>query len=254
MRTKVVMPREGAIFGWRALIGWIHSLGMVSHTPLDLYQLVPEGFGFMFSILGKLDQSKEQTELALSRLEAMADLLGKNGAEYIIANSSPMVTHGGPGADREVIQRIEKSGGCPATTTTTAAVQAMKAMDLRRVALCSPYSKENKKLQVFLEAEGFQIVGEYGMTSSLWDIHRLPAEYSYKIAKDAFRGAPNADCLYMAGGRLRVLEIAEELEADIGAPVIASTPATVWQMLQDLKFHAPITGYGRLLAEMPSKV
>lgn len=249
------MPREGAIFGWRAMIGWIHSLGMVSHTPLDLYQLVPEGFGFMFSTLGKLDQSKEQTELALSRLEDMADLLAKNGAEYIIANSSPMVTHGGPGADREVIGRISRAaGGVPATTTTTAAVLAMKALDVHRVALCSPYSKENKKLQVFLEAEGFEIVGEYGMTASLWDIHRLSSEYSYKIAKEAFRSAPNADCLYMAGGRLRVMEIQEELEKDIGAPVIASTPATVWQMLNDLGFHEPVTGYGRLLAELPPRV
>lgn len=172
------MNRDGAIFGCRALIGWIHSLGVISHTPLDLYRLLPDGVGVMFSTLGKMDQSKEQTEAALTRLESMAELLARNGAEYIITNSSPMVTYGGPGADRDIIARIERVAGCPATTTTTAAVLAMRALGLRRIVLCSPSASQNAKLKTFLEAEGFEVVGDYGMDRSLWDIHLLPAESS----------------------------------------------------------------------------
>lgn len=41
--------RSGAEFGWRALVGWIHSYGMLHSTPLDLYRLVPDGYGFLFS-------------------------------------------------------------------------------------------------------------------------------------------------------------------------------------------------------------
>ena len=247
------MNRDGAIFGWRALIGWIHSIGMLSHTPLDLYRLLPDGVGVMFSTLGKLDQSPEQTELALSRLEAMAELLAKNGAEYLIVNSSPMVTHGGPGADREIMARMERVAGCPATTTTTAAVLAMKALGMQRIVMCSPYASQNDKLKVFLEAEGFEVVGGYGMDRSLWDIHLLPAEYAYRIARNAFSTAPEADGLYMAGGRLRVLEIAEELEQDLGVPVVGSTQATVWQALDDLRIRVPVSGYGRLLGELPPR-
>lgn len=245
------MQGDRAIFGWRALLGWIHSLGMLSHTPLDLYRLFPEGVGIMFSTLGKLDQSSEQTEAALSRLETMAELLGKNGAEYMIVNSSPMVTHGGPGADRMILDRIRRVAGCEGTTTTTAAINAMKALGVKRLTLCSPYSSQNDKLRVFLEACGFEVVGQYGMTDSLWNIHRLPGEYAYKIARDTWRSAPQSDALYMAGGRLRVLEIAEELENDIGAPVVASTPAVVWQTMKDLNIKVPVKGYGRLLAELP---
>lgn len=245
------MNREGAIFGWRALIGWIHSLGMISHTPLDLHRLFPEGFGVMFSTLGKLDQSVEQTEAALSRLETMAELLGKNGAEYIIVNSYPMVTHGGPNAAQEIIARIRKAAGCPATTTASAAVAAMRAMGMRRIVMCSPYAHENEKIKTFVEAHGFEVCGEYGLKQSLWEIHRLPAEYGYGVARKAFESAPDADGLFLPGGRLRTLEVTEELERDLGVPVVASTQAVVWQTLQDLKFHAPIQGYGRLLAELP---
>jgi hypothetical protein len=49
--------RSGAEFGWRALIGWIHSYGMLHSTPLDLYRLVPDGYGFLFTTLGKKDSA-----------------------------------------------------------------------------------------------------------------------------------------------------------------------------------------------------
>lgn len=245
------MDRTGAMFGWRALIGWVNSLAVISHSPLELYRLLPDGVGVMFSTLGKLDQSPEQTEAALSRLEEVARSLGTYGAKVIIANSSPMVVHGGPGADRPIISRMERAGGCRATTTTTAAVAAMRALGVKRVALCSPYGKVNPQLRAFLEGEGFEIGGDAGLDRDLWDIQRLPAEYSYRLGREAFRAAPEAECLYMAGGLLRALEVVEPLEADLGVPVVASTPASVWQMLRILGIDAPRERLGRLLQEFP---
>ena len=60
--------RSGAEFGWRALVGWIYSYGMLHSTPLDLYRLVPDGYGFLVTTLGKKDQSAAETEAALGRL------------------------------------------------------------------------------------------------------------------------------------------------------------------------------------------
>ena len=57
--------RSGAEFGRRALVGWIHSYGMLHSTPLDLYRLVPDGYGFLFTTLGKKDQSAAETKIAL---------------------------------------------------------------------------------------------------------------------------------------------------------------------------------------------
>jgi maleate cis-trans isomerase len=56
----------------------------------------------------------------------------------------------------------------------------------------------------------------------------------------------------MAGGRLRVLDVIEELEEDLKAPVIASTPAVVWELLNYFGTTTPIAGYGRLLREFPA--
>jgi maleate cis-trans isomerase len=131
--------RSGAEFDRRALVGWIHSYGMLHSTPLDLYRLVPDGYGFLFTTLGKKDQSAAETEAALGRLVESAELLARNGAEFFAVNSSPMVTHGGPGSDLALIQRITDATGRPGTTTTTSAMRAMRALGVSKIALCSPY-------------------------------------------------------------------------------------------------------------------
>ena len=244
--------RSGAEFGWRALIGWIHSYGMLHSTPLDLYRLVPEGYGFLFTTLGKKDQSTSETEAALARLTDSAALLAQNGAEFFCVNSSPMVTHGGVGADLRLIDSIAQATGRPGTTTTTSAVRAMKAMGIRKIALCSPYKARNEKLQVFLEGEGLTVVGSYGMSEELTRIHRLPGETAYRVGRDAFRAAPGAEALYMAGGRLRALDVVAPLEEDLKVPVIASTPAVVWEVLTHFGTTTPIEGYGQLLRDFPT--
>jgi maleate cis-trans isomerase len=247
--------RDGAEFGWRGLVGWIHSYGMLHHTPQDLYSLLPEGIGILFTTLGKRDQSDEETEAALGRLNDSASLLAANGAEFFVANSTPMVTHRGPGGDKAIIKSMsDASGGVPGTTTTTAAVNAMKAMDIKRITLCTPYKGANEKMKIFLAAEGIEVVHEYGMTEKLTKIHRLPAEASYRVARNAVWEAPECDALYMPGGRLPVMEIINELESDIGIPVIASTPTIVWEICQFFGIRESIGGMGALLKQFPDPV
>lgn len=244
--------RQGAEFGWRALVGWIHSYGMLHSVPVDLYRLLPEGYGILFTTLGKRDQSDGETEAALARLNASADLLARNGAEYFVLNSSPMITHGGPGSDLRLIDQLREVTGQPGTTTTTAAMRALRAIGAKRLALSSPYVTANPKLKAFLEAEGFEIVSEYGMSEDLTRIHRIPGEVAYRVGRNAFRAANGkADALYMAGGRLRAIDVIEELESDLKAPVIASTPAVVWEMCNHFGTTEPIEGFGRLVREFP---
>ena len=245
---------NGAEFGWRALVGWIHSYGMLHSTPLDLYRLLPEGYGLLFTTLGKRDQSDAETESALGRLQTYAELLAANGAEYFCVNSSPMVTHGGPGADLKIIESIREATGQPGTTTTTSAIRAMKALGVKKIALCSPYKLRNAKLEEFVEAHGFEVVGSVGMSADLTEIHRMPSEVSYRLGRDAVRAAPGAEALYMAGGRLRVLDVIQELEDDIKIPVIASTPAVVWEMTSHFGATKPLDGFGRLLSEYPDNL
>ena len=48
----------------------------------------------------------------------------------------------GIGYDREIIKDIEKDTGIPAITTSTAVVDALKTMRIRKLAVATPYIKE----------------------------------------------------------------------------------------------------------------
>lgn len=243
--------RAGSLFGWRARIGWISSITVIEATPYDFYRMAPEGVGLVLASLCKRDQSEEETEAALARLPDVAAQMGQVGVDYIIVNSSPMVIHRGPGSDRHIIVQVEEAARCPATTTTTAAMDALRAIGARRLVLVSPYEHQNAKLRAFLEADGFTVLTSRGLRRELWEIGRIPSEATYRLAKEAFMEAPTADAVYIAGGLLRAVDVVEPLEQDLGVPVIASQPASLWSALVRLRIRAPISGFGSLLANLP---
>ena len=61
---------------------------------------------------------------------------------------------------------------------------------------------------------------------------------------------PDADGIFISGGCLRTLEIIAMLEEDTGLPLVTTTPANVWKLLQLVGVEDPVYGFGKLL-EMP---
>lgn len=55
----------------------------------------------------------------------------------------------------------------------------------------------------------------------------------------------------LAGGKLRILDIIEELEQDLQVPVLHPGVAQAWEIMKRLHVRQPKSGYGRLLAELP---
>ena len=47
------------------------------------------------------------------------------------------------------------------------------------------------------------------------------------------------------------LDMVEKLERDLGVPVVHAIPAQCWDIQRHLKVRPPVTGFGRLAAEMP---
>ena len=75
---------------------------------------------------------------------------------------------------------------------------------------------------------------------------KLPDYASYKVARELFRQHPNVDSLLIQG-RWRSVAHVQELEDDTGKPVVSSTAASLWWVMQALGMKAPIEGYGKLL-------
>jgi maleate cis-trans isomerase len=59
------------------------------------------------------------------------------------------------------------------------------------------------------------------------------------------------DAIYIQGGGWRMTPIIEDLERDLGVPVLISAAADCWEIQHALSFREPVQGLGRLLAELP---
>ena len=156
----------------------------------------------------------------------------------------------GLGYDQEIIARIKKETGKPATTTATACIQAFKAYGIKKISLATPYEKWlNEKEKLFFEGNGVQVLAMDGL-----DLPEAEAIASvdpgriYRMAKAVDR--PEADAIFISCTDFRGAEAIHMLEQDLGKPVFTSNQVTLWAMLRLAGVKSPISGYGRLLERM----
>jgi maleate cis-trans isomerase len=166
----------------------------------------------------------------------------------ILAATAPSVT-GGKGYDRELIKRMEDASGKPATTASTAFVEALACLGIRRIAIAAPWSEAmNKTVVSFMEANGFEVVnyGVMGLVRNT-ELGRADPETAYELGRRVDR--PDADAVILPGGNWPTMSIVERLERDIGKPVLTNNAVSIWAALRLLRSHHSIAGYGRLLRD-----
>jgi len=157
----------------------------------------------------------------------------------------------GMGYDREVAQRIEDASGKPATTASTALLQSLAALGIKRVALGTAYTAKVTDIAVaFLRANGIEVVKTecMGLEDNL-AIGRLDVETAYDLGVRV--DCPDAQAVVFLCTNWQSMAIIERLERKLGKPVLSSTQFSVWAALKKVGYEGRIEGYGRLLREMP---
>jgi len=145
------------------------------------------------------------------------------------------------------LQSLESIVGCPVVATSRCIVESLNALDIRRVALATPYLDEvNEAERAFLQSHGFEVAGVEGMGLSGKAIREVPPETVADLVRRADR--PEAQAIFVSCTDFRALEIAGRMEAELGKPVLTSNQVTLWGILRALNMQAPIAGYGSLLA------
>lgn len=236
------------MYGWRARIGHI-SPSRGDTMVHEFYQLAPDGVMFLNTTgqIRKLDQ--QDLNKQYEQLESAAKDLVEAGAHVILLGGGPIFSGKGYEKAREICLKLEDELGVPVQTTICAAVDAMRSLSIRKVAIASPYEEEhNLKTKAFLEEAGFTVLYAKGLgikKNSI--IGNLPEYASYQLAKEAFYQAEDADCVYMPCGRWPTIRLIDVLERDLGKPAVSSTLATFWYAFAALKIQTPIKGFGMLL-------
>ncbi|MEW6081015.1 MAG: Asp/Glu racemase [Bacillota bacterium] len=237
-------------YGWRARIGLINIASSAVMEP-EFYAMIPEGVAVLTArvTLGKVTPEE---------LASLSEKGGQvEGVTRALATARPhVITFGctagsfvkGPGYDQGIVRMMEEvSGGIRCTTTTTAVVEAAKALGLRRLAVGTPYIDEvNERATRFLEAVGFQIVSMKGL--GIVDDFTIGEQTSatvYNLAREV--DVPEADGVFLSCTNLRGAEVIQALELDLGKPVITAIQATVWHSLRLVGVREPVRGFGRLM-------
>ena len=142
--------------------------------------------------------------------------------------------------------------GVPVAAGLTAEVEALKAMNCRKLVVGTPYPDDlNERLKRRLEESGFEVlqIAGYGVrkNSQLTD---LPVHASYKIAKRLYSKARDADGIFVACPRWPTISDVQLLEDEIGKPVITSSLACIWHALKMIDIKENVGGFGRLMANL----
>ena len=229
--------------------GRIGLLAPSSNTTVEpeFYRALPEGVTLHTARLPITTVTPESIGKMADSLDEQSKLVATADVDVIILGATAPSFLKGLGYDREVSERITRVTGKPATTTSTALLEAMKLLNISRIALGSAYSPQvNDICASFLEANGIKVVSKDGLNViDNLQIGRLDVQTAYDLGKKVDH--PDAQAVVLACTNWKSMAIVEKLEQAIGKPVLSTTQVSIWGALKKIGFKGSIPGYGQLL-------
>jgi maleate cis-trans isomerase len=183
------------------------------------------------------------------RLNEGADTLRERGADVAVwACTSGSFVFGWEGAQRQAAD-LEAHFGAPASSTSLAFVAALRALELRRVAIAATYPEPvTARLVDLLGDAGFDVVaaGSQGIVTAA-EVGTLDADALVAFVRAGDR--PDADVLLVPDTALHTVRSLETLEQAVGKPVLTANQVSVWEALRLAGHDTPVrAGLGTLFA------
>jgi maleate isomerase len=233
------------VYGSRGKIGIIHPApGVAMET--EIHKAAPEGVAVFTTRIPFVNATPEELgKLADHGIEA-SSLLAQAKPDLIdfVCTAGSFIR--GIGYDQEIIRKIEKRTGIPATTTTTAVIDALNALKVKKIGLAAAYiDAVNQVEKAFLENSGFSVVSMKGL-GRLGKMGYVEYDELTKLARDTF--TDECEAIFISCTGLCTQPIIEPLEEELKRPVITSNQATIWQAFRKIKVNDKIKGFGQIFS------
>jgi len=229
--------------------GRIGLLAPSSNTTVEteFFKVLPAGVTLHTARLPITQVNPNEIGAMVSALEMEAKLLATADVDVIILGATAPSFLKGLGYDREMSKRIEDATGKPATTTSTALIEAMHTLGITCVALGSAFTPAvNNLCANFIEANGIKVVAKDGLNlEDNLQIGRQDVQTAYDLGKKI--NCAEAQGIALACTNWKSIDIIERLERDIGKPVLSTSQVSIWGALKKIGYTGSILGYGRLL-------
>jgi maleate isomerase len=221
----------------------------------ELYRMAPPGVTIHFARMeagpsteahGSPDGMEVRTRGYLDGLAGPATALGAvEPAVVVLAHTSSSYLTGFAN-ERALEERLAALSGAPALTAARAVLAALRHLGIQRLALGTPYPEAiSEQAQVYWEAAGLRVVGFHRLASA--NIYDEPESQAAELARRA--DVPAAQAVLLSGTGLPTIGVLENLERELGKPVISSNQASLWRALRMAGVATPVTGFGSLLRQ-----
>jgi maleate isomerase len=235
------------MFGYRARIGYI-SPSVIELNAYDFYRIVPNGVGLIAVACMVGGWQEDAYKEALSQVETCAQELGRRSCDFIIHGGAPLVLSQGKGFEASLLEKLQKITGVPCTTSIVAAMDAFRSLSASRLAVVDPYPADlNEKMVRYLKDWGFEVAALESLGTSFTESSGASIADIYRAAKRAVEKAKTANAIFIPCANFPVVDVIEEIETDLGLPVIANMTSQLYAAFKAIGMRQKINGYGRLL-------
>ncbi len=150
----------------------------------------------------------------------------------------------GPDKLREMVQSVKP--GVPVRNPVDSALDALAALNCRRVALMTPYIDEiNVTFDDYFTERGLELTNRAAFKQDGDpQINRIDPERLVEAAVKT--GAGDCDGLFISCTGLCTSGIVQRIEDQLGKPVVTSNQALSWATLRAAGVNDPIEGFGQL--------
>lgn len=234
-------------------IGHLSPQSVIENQPYEFYKLAPDRVMLVAVAVGLKEFSRQDVERVIAPIEALTLQLVERHVDIVVWGGVPLPVLIGQEQHARVLDRIEKVGKVPATSTVLCVVEATKGLGLKNVAVANKWTDEmNATLAGFFASAGVTVRGKRTRPMAPSEFNKMTVQDGVDLAYDLGRAAleadPDADGLYIGGGAWLVLPASVRLEREFGKPVINNQTSLVWHVCRTLGCWRPKQGFGQLMA------
>ena len=136
---------------------------------------------------------------------------------------------------------------CYVTTPITSAIKAFKKMNVKKIAVFTPYPESvNKTIFEYFKKKNIEVLSFSTFNLEL-DVDFANIDPKYLSETLAKLDINDADALFISCTALPALEIIDEVEKKINKLVFSSNQTLIWDTLRSVGYKSSIEGYGKLL-------
>ena len=231
----------------RGRIGFI-CVANAGLTEGEMFRMCPPGVGLSFT---HMRMQTECTVESLAQMEHDIDdalsgfMPARNDLDVLCYNC----TSGSFVIGEDVIVSKLEGGrtNTRGTTLLTGVVAALRAFSVKSISVGTAYTPDIDELErAYFEAQGFDVKQIKGL-SLITDVEMNLVSPSFLREFAISLDRPDADAIFLSCGALRSLDIIEDVEQELGKPVLCSNQSSLWNCLRMNGVSDPIDGFGRLL-------